>query len=231
MRTTCWLVKRYTPPYIEPIREGVRKICLMCKFVKLHFQSFVMIGWTSEQFMIWTNQKWCSKASSAQGVNVWITTAWMRAFRNMLLMDFRFAGIKQLRWIQWQPDDAAANARTKWFHDVKQLQSILWKPSTGTRWHDATYGRTTARIYATTKTYGCYCKVGIQVNFFSFSLSYLQILFSSLLFVILFLSPFLNLCFHSFFSLFFVLCLFPIFFFLMIIVFHLSSFFSSSFFP
>ncbi len=30
--------------HIEPIREGVRRISLMCKFLVLHFQSFVMIG-------------------------------------------------------------------------------------------------------------------------------------------------------------------------------------------
>ncbi len=44
MRTTCRLVKWYTPPCIKPIREEVRKISLMCKFLVLHFQSFLMIG-------------------------------------------------------------------------------------------------------------------------------------------------------------------------------------------
>ena len=33
MRTTCQLVKTYIPPFIEPIREGVRKSGLMRKFV------------------------------------------------------------------------------------------------------------------------------------------------------------------------------------------------------
>ncbi len=44
IRTTCRLVRWYFLPYIEPIREGVRKSSLMCKFLVLHFQSFVMIG-------------------------------------------------------------------------------------------------------------------------------------------------------------------------------------------
>ncbi len=45
--------------FIEPIREGVRKSSLMCKFLMNIFQSHIIIGWTCEHFMIWTNQKWC----------------------------------------------------------------------------------------------------------------------------------------------------------------------------
>ena len=55
MRTTCQLVKMNILSFIEPIRERVRKNGLICKFVCIK---------------IWTNQKWCWKASSAQGVDI-----------------------------------------------------------------------------------------------------------------------------------------------------------------
>ncbi len=69
MRTTCWLVKRNSRSFIKPIREGERKNSLMYKFVVQHFQKRIIIGRIGEQFMIWTNQIWCLKASSSQGVN------------------------------------------------------------------------------------------------------------------------------------------------------------------
>ncbi len=56
MRTTCWLVKTNIPLSIEPIRGCILKNSLMCKFVVLHFQSLILIGLTSAQFIIWTNQ-------------------------------------------------------------------------------------------------------------------------------------------------------------------------------
>ncbi len=37
MRTTCWLVKMNILSYIEPIRRGVKKNSLMCKFVHATF--------------------------------------------------------------------------------------------------------------------------------------------------------------------------------------------------
>ncbi len=59
LKTTCWLVKMSIQVYIEPIRECVGKNTLMCKFLILCYQSFIMIGLTNENFMILTNQKAC----------------------------------------------------------------------------------------------------------------------------------------------------------------------------
>ena len=53
--------------FIGPIRAGVRKNSLVCKFVMLHFHSHAMIGLTNVHFMI-TNQTLPLKASSTQGV-------------------------------------------------------------------------------------------------------------------------------------------------------------------
>ncbi len=44
MRTTCQSVNMNILAFIEPIREGVRKNNLMCKFVVQHFQRFFIIG-------------------------------------------------------------------------------------------------------------------------------------------------------------------------------------------
>ena len=52
MRTTIRLVKMNIVSFIEPIRVGVRKNSLICKFSMLHFQSHIMIGLTNEHFMI-----------------------------------------------------------------------------------------------------------------------------------------------------------------------------------
>ncbi len=59
IRTTCLLVKMSIQAYIEPIRECVIKNSLICKFVMLCYQSFIMIGLTNENVMILTNQKVC----------------------------------------------------------------------------------------------------------------------------------------------------------------------------
>ncbi len=73
MRTTSRLVKINIVSFIEPIREGVRKNSLICKFLMLHFQSRIMIGLTNEHFMIRTNQNSHWKAGSAQGVKCDVT--------------------------------------------------------------------------------------------------------------------------------------------------------------
>ncbi len=59
LRTTCRLVKRNIISFSKPIREGVRKNSLIYKLVMLHCQSFMIIGLTSDHFMIWTNQMLC----------------------------------------------------------------------------------------------------------------------------------------------------------------------------
>ncbi len=48
MRTTCRLVKMSIHANIEPIRKHVRKNNLMCKFLMLCYQSFIMIGLRNE---------------------------------------------------------------------------------------------------------------------------------------------------------------------------------------
>ena len=49
MRTTCWLVKRNILSLIEPIRKGVRKYCLMCKFEMHNCQLKKLYhGWLSK---------------------------------------------------------------------------------------------------------------------------------------------------------------------------------------
>ena len=67
MRTTCRLVKRNILWFIEPIREGVRKNSLICKFSMLHFESLIMIDLTNEHFMIWTNQEFVLEGYLVQG--------------------------------------------------------------------------------------------------------------------------------------------------------------------
>ena len=59
MRTTCRMVKMSIQAYIQPIRKHVRKNSLICKFLMLCYQSYIMIGLTNENFMIFTNQKVC----------------------------------------------------------------------------------------------------------------------------------------------------------------------------
>ncbi len=59
VRTTCQLVKMSIQAYIEQIREGVRKNSLICKFLMLCYQSFIMIGLTNEHVMILTNHTLC----------------------------------------------------------------------------------------------------------------------------------------------------------------------------
>ncbi len=69
LSTICWLVSMNILSFIGPIRDGERKKnCLMFKFVLQHFLRLIIIGWTSELLMIWSNWKWCKKASSVQGV-------------------------------------------------------------------------------------------------------------------------------------------------------------------
>ncbi len=54
------------PEFIDPIEENVRTDSLICKFVMPHLAEQVNI------FMIYTNQIWCQKASSAQRVkSIW----------------------------------------------------------------------------------------------------------------------------------------------------------------
>ncbi len=70
MRTTCQLVKNNISAFIEPIKDGVRKTSLICKFVVQHFLSLVMIGLTNVYFKISTNQTLCKTTSRAQGVKI-----------------------------------------------------------------------------------------------------------------------------------------------------------------
>ncbi len=54
MTTTCWLVKRNILSFIKPIREDYKKNWSLCGVA---FQSLIIISYTCEHFMIWTNQK------------------------------------------------------------------------------------------------------------------------------------------------------------------------------
>ena len=62
MRTTCWLVRFII---YWTIKEGLRNKKVLCASLLCCCQSLVIIGYTSEHFIIWTNQKCCLKASGS----------------------------------------------------------------------------------------------------------------------------------------------------------------------
>ena len=52
MRTSSQLVKLNVLAFIEPIRDGVQRNNLMCKFVMQHFQRLIVIDLTYKHFII-----------------------------------------------------------------------------------------------------------------------------------------------------------------------------------
>ncbi len=75
MRTTCRLVKMNSLSYFEPIRRGVRKSSLICKFVMQHFQRLVKIGSTSEHFMIMNQSEIVLKGQVPRGLKTYYCSA------------------------------------------------------------------------------------------------------------------------------------------------------------